>query len=164
MAITDEDKKFLREIDEIEPDARCLRAKIAACIVKDGKMIVKHANDWHPEYDCTRIGCIRNKMEIKSGHRREICYGICAEQWCLALAAKKGISVEGATMYCTKHPCRVCSSMIAESGIKRVVYQEGYPDVIPKFNIMLDRGLIVEQGPNIGYPDDVNPALKSWSV
>lgn len=164
MAISKEDRKFLKMIDELEPEARCLRAKIAACIVKDGKVLVKHTNDWHAEYDCTRIGCIRNKMEIKSGQRREICYGICAEQWCLAIAAKKGISVEGATMYCTKHPCRVCASLIAESGIKRVVFQEGYPDVIPKFNILADRGVIVEKGPNIEYAKDVNPALKSWSI
>lgn len=164
MAITDEDKKFLKLIDEMEPNAHCLRANIAAAIVKDGKVLVKHTNDWHPEYDCRRIGCIRDKMKIKSGQRREICYGICAEQWCLAIAAKEGISVKGATIYCTKHPCRVCSSLIAESGITRVVFQEGYPEVIPQFDILKDRGITVEQGPNIEYPKDVNPVLKKWSV
>lgn len=164
MAITQEDKKFLKIIDEEEPLANCLRANIAAAIVKDGKLLVKHCNDWHPEYNCNKIGCIRNEMKVESGTRREICYGICAEQWCLALAAKQGINVEGATMYCTKHPCRVCSSLIAESGIKRVVYQEGYPEAIPRFDILKDRGVIVEQGPNIIYPKDAPPERKSWSV
>ncbi|MBD3156511.1 hypothetical protein GF369_01655 [Candidatus Peregrinibacteria bacterium] len=164
MAISKEDKKFLRIIDEMEPNARCLRANIAAAIVKDGSIIVKHTNDWHPEYDCTRLRCIRDKMDIISGQRREICYGLCAEQWCLARAAKKGISVKGATIYCTKHPCRVCSSLIAESGIKRVVFQEGYPEVIPQFDILKDRGIVVEKGPSIEYPHDANPVLKKWSV
>lgn len=164
MPITKEDKKILEMIDTMEPSAYCVRAKIAAAIVKDGKVIVKHTNDWHPEYDCTIIGCIRNKLKVKSGTRREICYGLCAEQWCLTKAAKKGISVEGATIYCTKHPCRVCSSMIAEAGIKRVVFQEGYPEAIPKFDILRDKGVIVEKGPNIKYPEDVVPALRSWSV
>ena len=164
MAISKEDKKFLQMIDEMEPHAHCLRANIAAAIVKDGSVLAKHTNDWHPEYDCTRLKCIRNKMNITSGQRREICYGLCAEQWCLALAAKKGVPVKGATIYCTKHPCRVCSSLIAESGIKRVVFQEGYPEVIPKFDILKDRGIIVEKGPSIDYPKDVKPALKKWSV
>lgn len=164
MSITDEDKRILEEIDNKEPLANCLRAKIAAAIVKDGKILEIHCNDWHPETPCTEIGCIRNIKKIKSGHEREVCYGICAEQWCLALCAKKGISVEGATIYCTKYPCRVCSSLIAEAGIKRVVYQEGYPDVLPNWDILDSKGIIVEQGPNINYPDDAEEALKKWAV
>jgi dCMP deaminase len=164
MAISDIDRKYLATLDNKEPGANCLRAKIAAAIVKDDKILVQHCNDWHPEYDCSKIGCIRNEMNVESGTRREICYGICAEQWCLALAAKKGISVEGATIYCTKHPCRVCSSLIAEAGIVRVVYQEGYPEVLPKFDILKDRRITIEKGPNIHYPDDAPKELKSWSV
>lgn len=164
MAITDEDLKILKIIDEIEPNANCIRAKIACAIVIDGKILVKHTNDWHPEYECTKIGCIRNEMKVKSGHRREICYGMCAEQWCLALAARNGINIEGATLYCTKHPCRICSSMIAEAGIKRVVYQEGYPEVIPRFDILKSKSIVVEQGPNIIYPEDVHESLKKWAV
>ncbi|MBU1446221.1 hypothetical protein KKD70_03090 [Patescibacteria group bacterium] len=164
MAITDEDLKFLKIVDEMEPAAHCLRAKIAAAIVKNNEIVVKHCNDWHPEYDCSKIGCIRDEMKIESGKRREVCFGICAEQWCLAIAAKKGLSVEGSTLYCTKHPCRVCSSLIAESGIVRVVYQEGYPEVLPKFNILEDRGIIVEQGPNIIYAKNADPVLKEPTI
>jgi len=164
MPITDEDKRILEEIDNLEPRANCLRAKIAAAIVKDGKILVSHCNDWHPETPCTDIGCIRNIQKVKSGSKREICYGICAEQWCLALAAKKGISVDGATIYCTKHPCRVCASMIAEAGIKRVVYQEGYPDALPNWDILESKGITVEQGPNIHYPDDAPEELKSPTI
>ena len=164
MAITEEDKKFLKEIDEHEPKAHCLRAKIAAAIVKDGKMLICHTNDWHHETPCSEIGCIRNIKKVESGHEREVCYGLCAEQWCLALCAKKGISVNGATIYCTKHPCRVCSSLIAESGITRVVYQEGYPEVLPNFDILKSKGIEVEQGPNIIYPEDAEEALKSVTI
>ncbi|MFC1600175.1 cytidine/deoxycytidylate deaminase family protein [Patescibacteria group bacterium] len=164
MAITDEDKKILEGIDLEEPRAHCLRAKITAAIVKDGKILVCHSNDWHPETNCNEIGCIRNINKVESGHEREICYGLCAEQWCFAIAAKKGISVDGATIYCTKHPCRVCSSLIAESGITRVVFQEGYPEVLPNWDIFKAKGIVVEQGPNIIYPEDAEEALKSHSV
>jgi len=70
---------------------------------------------------------------------------MCAEQWCLALAARKGISTRGATCYVTKHPCKVCESLLSEAGIKRVVYQEGYPDVLPKFDLFEKKKIKVEK-------------------
>lgn len=148
MAITKKDIKILEKIDAMEPKAHCLRANIACAIVRGGKILVKATNDWHPETDCTKIGCIRNIRKVKSGTHREVCYGMCAEQWCLAKAAKKGLKLAGATAYITKHPCRVCESLLTEAGIKRVVYQEGYPDVLPKFDLFEKRKVRIEQGPN----------------
>lgn len=148
MPISKTDYKFLQQIDKQEPQTHCLRAQIVCTIVKNGKILVSHGNDWLPPYNCSRIGCVRDMYQVQSGSRREICYGICAEQWCLSLAAKEGICVKGATLYCTKHPCRICASMIAISGIKRVVYQEGYPEVLPNWDILKAAGVIVEQGPN----------------
>ena len=151
MAITKKDIHFLETIDRMEPKALCLRANIAAMFVKNGKILIKHTNDWHKEANCKKIGCIRNRRHIRSGTHREICTGMCAEQWCLALAAKKGIRLDGATCYITKHPCRLCESMLAEAGIKRVVYQEGYPDVLPKFNLFKSRKIKVEKAPNTNF-------------
>lgn len=148
MAITKKDLKFLEIIDKLEPTANCLRANIACILVKGDQVLVKSTNDWHPETDCRKIGCIRNIRKVESGTHREICYGLCAEQWCLVEAAKRGISVKGATAYITKHPCRICESMLTEAGVKRVVFQEGYPDVLPKFDLFKRRGIKVEQGPN----------------
>lgn len=146
--INKKDCKFLQLIDKLEPSAKCLRANIAAVVVKNGKILFKHTNDWHKKYPCDKIGCIRNRLHIPSGKKREICYGMCAEQWIIAEACKRGISLKGATLYCTKHPCRICSSLIAVIGIKRVVYQEGYPEVLPKFDILKTSGVKVEKGPN----------------
>lgn len=164
MAITDQDKSFLHHLDALEPQSTCLRAKIASLLVLDGKILLETKNDFHKKYNCNKIGCIRDIMKIPSGHQREICYGLCAEQWMFALAAKQGIKVEGATLYVTKHPCRICASMIAESGIARVVYQIGYPEVIPHFNVLVDYGVIVEKGPDIVYPEDADPAMHALSV
>ena len=151
MAITKKDLKYLEKLDRMEPKAHCIRANIAAMLVKNDEILVKATNDWHPEANCKRIGCIRNKRKIASGTHREICYGMCAEQWCLAKAAHKGIQLSGATCYVTKHPCRICESLLTEAGIKRVVYQEGYPDVLPKFDLFKARKIKVEQGPNTNY-------------
>ena len=67
-----------------------------------------------------------------------------AEQNAIAQAAKLGISVEGATLYCTHQPCVICCKMIINSGIKRVVYDQPYPD---EFSMQLfeESGVLVER-------------------
>ena len=72
--------------------------------------------------------CLRRKLGIASGTRAEVCYAIHAEQNAIIQAAKLGVSIDGATLYCTHQPCSVCARMIINAGIQRVVYQEGSPD------------------------------------
>lgn len=160
--ITPEDQKFLELLDKEEPKALCLRAKISALFARDEKVLIQHNNDWHFEYNCSKIGCIRNQMNIPSGHQREICYGVCAEQWCIALAAAEGISLKGSTLYVTKHPCRICASMAAIAGVTRVVYQEGYPIVMEQFDIFKSKGIKVEQAEVTQFKDP--EASKSHSI
>lgn len=50
-----------------------------------------------------------------------------AEMSALSDAARKGLSVENATLYCTTFPCHLCAKLIVAAGIKRVIYQEPYP-------------------------------------
>ena len=59
-----------------------------------------------------------------------------AEQNAIAQAAKLGESVDGATIYVTHQPCTICTKMIINSGIKKVVYRNGYPDEFSK--VLLD--------------------------
>lgn len=88
--------------------------------------------------------CMRRKMNIASGTRAEVCYAIHAEQNAILQAAKLGISIEGATLYCTHQPCSVCAKMIVNVGIKRVVYQQGYPDQF-SLEIFEEAGVKLEQ-------------------
>ena len=85
------------------------------------------------------IGCVivKDKRIMTTGYngapaglntRHELCYAIHAEQNAIIQAAKLGVSIDGATLYCTHQPCSVCAKMIINAGIRRVVYQEGYPD------------------------------------
>ncbi len=75
-----------------------------------------------------RQECIRIKRGIKSGTMQEVCYAVHAEQNAIIQAAKLGISLQDATMYCTHQPCSICAKMIINSGIQRVVFEQGYPD------------------------------------
>ena len=67
---------------------------------------------------------------IPSGERHELCRGLHAEQNAIIQAAYHGVGIQGATLYCTNHPCIICSKMIINAGIKRIVYEEGYADTL----------------------------------
>ena len=62
------------------------------------------------------------------GTHAEICYAVHAEQNAIIQAARLGVSIDGATLYCTHQPCSLCTRMIINAGIRRVVYEQGYPD------------------------------------
>jgi cytidine deaminase len=50
-----------------------------------------------------------------------------AEMSAISDAARKGVAVEGATMYCTTFPCHLCAKHVVAAGLKRLVYLEPYP-------------------------------------
>ena len=54
------------------------------------------------------------------------------------------MSIDGATLYCTHQPCVMCAKMIVNSGIVRVVYQEGYPDDF-SLEILREGGVLLER-------------------
>jgi dCMP deaminase len=49
-----------------------------------------------------------------------------AEQNAICQAARQGISINGATLYCRMTPCRTCAMLIINCGIKRVVCERKY--------------------------------------
>ncbi len=103
---------------------------IGAVIVKDKRVMTTGYNGAPAGLlTCKERGvCLRDQMNIASGTRAEVCYAIHAEQNAILQAAKLGISIDGATLYCTHQPCSVCARMIINVGIRRVVYEQGYPD------------------------------------
>ena len=103
---------------------------IGAVIVKDKRVMTTGYNGAPAGVEsCVERGeCLRRKLNIPSGTQHELCYAIHAEQNAIIQAAKLGVSIDGATMYCTHQPCVICAKMIVNSGISRVVYAEGYPD------------------------------------
>ena len=84
------------------------------------------------------------RVKIPSGTRAELCYAVHAEQNAICQAAKLGISLEGATLYCTHQPCSICAKIIVNSGIKRIVYREGYPDEFA-MKILSEADILVER-------------------
>ena len=103
---------------------------IGAVIVRDKRILTTGYNGAPSGVkSCTeKKECLRRIKEIPSGTCQEICYAVHAEQNAICQAAKLGISVQGATLYCTHQPCVICAKMIINSGISKVIYKYGYPD------------------------------------
>ena len=127
------DKRFMEMAWLVSSWASCWQPerKIGAVIVKD-KRIMTTGYNGAPQgvRTCVDRGeCLRRKLNIPSGTRQEVCYAVHAEQNAIVQAAKLGISIDNSTLYCTHQPCILCAKMIVNVGIKRVVYEKGYPDV-----------------------------------
>ena len=126
------DHRFMEMAQLVPTWASCYQQerKVGAVIVKDKRVMTTGYNGAPSGVKtCVERGeCLREKLGIPSGTKQEICYAIHAEQNAIIQAAKLGVSIDGATLYCTHQPCSVCAKMIINAGIRRVVYQEGYPD------------------------------------
>ena len=125
----------------------CLRRHVGAVIVQEKHIVATGYNGAPRGLDhCgdREGGCLRQQLGIPSGQKHELCRALHAEQNAIIQAAKLGVSIDGATLYCTHQPCSVCAKMIINAGIQRVVYQEGYPDAF-SLEIFKEAGVRLEQ-------------------
>ncbi len=107
----------------------CRRRRVGAITVRDKRILATGYNGAPTGLPhCLDIGCLREELEIPSGERHELCRGLHAEQNVIIQAAYHGVSIEGATLYCTNLPCSICSKMLINAGIRDIIYQEGYAD------------------------------------
>jgi dCMP deaminase len=107
----------------------CIRRQVGAIVVKDKRILATGYNGVPTGLaHCEDTGCIREQNHIPSGQRHELCRGLHAEQNTIIQAAFHGISISGATLYCTTLPCSICLKMLINAGITAIIYEQGYPD------------------------------------
>ena len=142
------DIRFMQMADLVATWTSCFAPgrAIGAVVVKDKRVMTTGYNGAPAGMKtCREKGeCLRRKLGIPSGTRAEVCYAVHAEQNAIAQAAKLGISLDGATLYCTHQPCSICAKLMVNSGIRRVVYREGYPDPFT-LEILNEAGILLEQ-------------------
>lgn len=126
------DKRFMELTEQVAGWSSCFQQErhVGAIIVKNKRILTTGYNGAPQGVEsCRDRGeCIRKKLGIESGTRHELCYAVHAEQNAIIQAARLGIVLEGATLYCTHQPCVICAKMIINAGIVRIVYKQGYPD------------------------------------
>jgi dCMP deaminase len=125
----DWDSYFMEIAEIVSKRSTCLRRKVGAVIVKD-KRILSTGYNGAPMglTHCRDKGCLREKLNVSSGERHELCRGLHAEQNAIIQAAYHGVRIEGGVLYSTHLPCSICMKMLINAGIRSIIYKEGYPD------------------------------------
>jgi dCMP deaminase len=149
------DKYFMNLAEQVSTRGTCDRKQVGAVLVLDKRVIATgyngsisgqpHCSDPEVFFKCTRCGeqydtdwkldhcfkmyCRGSLIEKHGGHDMED--GHCirtihAEINALADAAKRGVSVDGATLYCNTLPCWPCFKALMSAGITRIVYRDPY--------------------------------------
>ena len=123
------DEYFLQLARQAATRSTCLRRQVGAVLVRDKRILTTGYNGApRNTAHCLDVGCLREQLGIPSGERQELCRAIHAEQNAIIQAALHGISIEGATLYCTHQPCILCAKMMINARVTKVVYQLSYPD------------------------------------
>ena len=137
------DEYFMQMAKLAATRSTCLRRKVGAVIVKDSHVLSTGYNGSPRGVShCEEKGCLRVLMNVPSGTRHELCRGVHAEQNAVTQAAYFGTSVKDATIYTTTFPCSLCAKILINSGIKEIVYSEGYMDDLSK-DILEETDIII---------------------
>lgn len=96
----------------------CLRLSVGAVVARDGR-VVSTGYSGAPKgiSHCDHSNCTPDSPCTRTVH---------AEAGAIAFAARYGVSLEGATLYCTHSPCQDCAKLIINTGIKEVIYETPY--------------------------------------
>lgn len=137
------DDYFMKIASVVAERSTCLRHNIAAVIVKNKRIISTGYNGAvKGGKDCLELGCKKDQMNVASGiGASEVCRAVHAEQNAIIQAAIHGINTEGATLYCTTIPCRMCAKEIVNSGIKEVVTYSDYPGAFDSIEFLQENGV-----------------------
>ena len=112
------DKAYLKMALEWAKLSHCNRKQVGALIVKDSMIISDGYNGAPTGFD--------NCCEDEEG--KTLWYVLHAEANAIMKVSKSTNNSDGATLYITLSPCKECSKLVFQSGIRRVVYMRGYKD------------------------------------
>lgn len=122
------DEYFLHLAAEVGRRATCDRGRSGCVVVRDRRILCTGYVGAPPGLPhCDDVGHQLEEMTNEDGVRSIHCVRtVHAEQNAIAQAARHGISLEGATFYCTMEPCRTCAMLIASVGATRVLAGQRY--------------------------------------
>ena len=129
---TKKDKLFMDVAERTSTESSCISKKVGCVIVKDKRIISMGYNGTPSGY----INCdehfkdkqwmVQDNLWRQHHHRWSDIHEIHAEMNAIMFAAKNGIPIDGATLYCTLFPCQHCLKNLLQCGIKKIIYRDEY--------------------------------------
>ena len=140
------DDYFTEVANAISKRATCDRARSGCVIARDRQLLVTGYVGSPPGLPhCDDVGHQMKKVLHEDGNVTNHCVRtVHAEQNAICQAAKLGVSLDGATLYCRMTPCRVCAMLIISCGIKRVVCERKYHAGAESEVMFADAGVALE--------------------
>lgn len=130
---TKKDKLFMDVAERTSIESSCISKKVGCVIVKDKRIISMGYNGTPSGYtNCDQQFDSQARHFIKPQELRPLHHAwsdiheIHAEMNAIMFAAKNGIPIDGATLYCTLFPCQHCLKNLLQCGIKKVIYRDEY--------------------------------------
>lgn len=122
------DEYFMEVMEAVSKRATCDRGRSGCVIVKNKQILVTgYVGSPMGLPHCDENGHQFKQMLNEDGSVSQHCVRtVHAEQNAICQAAKLGISIEGATVYCRMTPCRTCAMLLINCGIKRIVCERKY--------------------------------------
>lgn len=140
------DEYFMELANAAAKRATCDRGRSGCVIVKDKQILVTgYVGAPTGLSHCDEVGHLFKKTIHEDGNETMHCVRtVHAEQNAICQAAKRGIALEGATLYCRMTPCRVCAMLIINCGIKRVVCEKKYHAGLESEEMFNQAGIEIE--------------------
>ena len=140
------DEYFMEVCRAIAKRATCDRGRSGCVIARDNQLLVTgYVGAPRGLPHCDDVGHQFKKVQHEDGSVSQHCVRtVHAEQNAICQAAKRGISIDGATLYCKMTPCRTCAMLIINCGIKRVIAEKRYHDSADSIAMFKQAGVILE--------------------
>ncbi|HYW52984.1 MAG TPA: cytidine/deoxycytidylate deaminase family protein [Dongiaceae bacterium] len=131
------DEYFMEIARTVATRATCPRASVGAVLTRKRRILTTGYNGApRGVAHCLDAGCT-----IVDGHCLRATH---AEANAIVQGALHGVSLEGATAYCTHQPCAGCSKLLISAGVERIVYRDSYPDAVAEL-LLGEAGVALEQ-------------------
>jgi len=140
------DEYFMQVTRAISNRASCDRGRSGCVIVSDRQILASGYVGAPPGLPhCDEIGHLFNSVMHSDGVMREHCVRtVHAEQNAICQAAKRGVALDGATLYCRMTPCRICAMLTISCGISRVVCERKYHAGVESEELFRQAGIQLE--------------------
>lgn len=122
------DDYFMEVLDSVSKRSTCDRGRVGCVIVKDRQILVTgYAGAPAGLPHCDDVGHQLKKTIHEDGNITEHCVRtVHGEQNAICQAAKRGVGIEGSTVYVRMTPCRTCAMLLINCGVKNVYCERKY--------------------------------------